>query len=79
MVFDNPLQARNMARAQSPDMVRPRIAAANARLRQEISHAALWLVICLAGGCTAMLTFYLVAGRQAFDQVLPSICNAIGR
>jgi hypothetical protein len=54
--------------------MRPRTAT---RLRQEIGHTALWRLMYLAGGCVAILSFYLAAGGQAFDQLPPSICSGI--
>jgi hypothetical protein len=45
-------------------------------LQRQISHAALWLVICLGGGSIAILVLYLAAANQYFAQWLVSLCSA---
>ena len=39
---------------------------------KEFGHTALWRLMYLAGGCVAVLSFYLAARGQAFDQLPPS-------
>ncbi|MGH6670499.1 MAG: hypothetical protein ACRECV_00810 [Xanthobacteraceae bacterium] len=45
-------------------------------LQRQISHAALWLVICIGGGSIAILVLYLVAGNHYLNDWLVSFCSA---
>jgi hypothetical protein len=58
--------------------LRPEVMAsirASTRLQREISHAALWLLICFAGGSIAIVLFDLAVKGQLLDQLLVSICD----
>jgi hypothetical protein len=43
-------------------------------LHRQISHAALWLLICLGGGTITILVLYLATGSRFFDKGLISLC-----
>jgi len=56
--------------------VRFQAAAPSSILQRQISHAALWLLICLGGGSITVLTLYLAAGTPLFNRGPLPQCNA---